>query len=452
MTTALFTDRYEYTMASAAHRSGVADATAVFEVFCRELPAGRRYGIVAGIPRVIDAIRNFGFDDDTLAWLVDSGSITTEVARHLDGWRFTGDVWGYPEGDVYFPHAPILGVRAPFADATLFETVVLSILNHDSAVAAAGARMVCAARVADHPVTLAEFGARRTHEAAAVAAARAAYVVGFDATATLEAGRRYGIPTVGTAAHSFTLAHDCEVDAFGAQFDTYGTATTLLVDTYDIAAGIDAAVEAARRRGATGPGAIRIDSGDLLEVTVAARRQLDALGATDTTILVSGDMDEYRIADLVLHDAPVDAYGIGARLVTGSGYPAAGFVYKLVAIERAGRMEPVAKVSENKRSRGGIKAVRRHFDNDGVLRAETFDVLEGRSATIDPTVGGHQIPYVIGGEYTDDATDDLDAARSRCAAALDTLPTSARATTPGEPHLVATEAPGEHALPVPASR
>lgn len=451
MTTALYTDRYEYTMASAAHATGVAEATAVFEVFCRHLPAGRRYGIVAGIPRAIEAIRNFRFDDATLAWLVDSGSITAERARHLEDWHFTGDVWGYPEGDVYFPHSPILGVRASFADATLFETLVLSILNHDSAVAAAGARMVLAAREADHPVKLAEFGARRTHEAAAVAASRAAYLAGFDATATLEAGRRYGIPTVGTAAHSFTLAHATEIEAFGAQLDTFGIGTTLLVDTYDITDGIDAAVAAARDRGATGPGAIRIDSGDLLEVTFAARAQLDALGATDTTILVSGDMDEYRITDLVLHDAPVDAYGIGARLVTGSGYPAAGFVYKLVAIERGGRMVPVAKNSENKASRGGIKRVRRHHDDDGTLTAETFTVLDDTVGANQPAADGHQVVYLDHGVETDAAHDDLEAARVRCATALTGLPAEARSIAPGEPHLVATELPDRPALSLTAS-
>ncbi len=443
MTTALLTDRYEYTMAAAAHRSGVADAMAVFELFTRELPAGRRYGVVAGIPRALDAIRDFRFDDATLAWLVESGSITVEIARRLEHWRFTGDVWGYPEGDVYFPHSPILAVRAPFADATLFETVLLSILNHDSAVAAAGARMVSAARAATRPITLAEFGARRTHEAAAVAASRAAYLVGFDATATLEAGRRHGIPTVGTAAHSFTLAHASELDAFGAQFDTFGTGTTVLVDTYDITAGIDAAIRAAQLRGATGPGAIRIDSGDLLEVTVTARRQLDERGATDTKILVSGDMDEYRITDLVVHEAPVDAYGIGARLVTGSGYPAAGFVYKLVAIERNGRMEPVAKVSANKSSRGGVKRVRRHVDDAGLLEAETFEVIDDDT---DATADGHQIPYVVSGEFTDASIDDLPAARARCATTLAALPESARTVAPGEPHLIATERPGEPAL------
>ncbi len=446
MTTALFTDRYEYTMASAARASGVADATAVFEVFCRELPAGRRYGIVAGIPRVIEAIRDYRFDDATLAWLVDSGAVTLDAARSLEDWRFTGDVWGYPEGDVYFPNSPVLGIRGTFADATLFETVVLSILNHDAAVAAAGARMVLAAHEADRPVTLAEFGARRTHEEAAVAASRAAYLVGFDATATLEAGRRHGIPTVGTAAHSFTLAHEHEVEAFGAQLDTYGMHTTLLVDTYDIGAGIDAAVDAARARGGAGPGAIRIDSGDLVEVTAAARARLDDLGATDTKILVSGDMDEYRITDLVLHDAPVDAYGIGARLVTGSGYPAAGFVYKLVAIERAGRMEPVAKVSENKASRGGVKRALRRFDADGTLTGEHYEVLSGAPGHNVATDGGHQIDYIVAGEHTDAAADDLDTARQRCRATLQTLPRSARRIAPGEPHLVATEIPSRPAM------
>lgn len=446
MTTALLTDRYEYTMASAAQHSGIADATAVFEVFCRHLPPGRRFGVVAGIPRVIEAIRSFTFDDETLAWLVDSGSVTTAQARHLEDWRFSGDVWGYPEGDVYFPNSPILGVRGSFADATLFETLTLSILNHDSAVAAAGARMVLAARAADHPVKLAEFGARRTHEAAAVAASRAAYLVGFDATATLEAGRRYGIPTVGTAAHSFTLAHDDELTAFGAQLDTYGLHTTLLVDTYDIAGGIDAAVQAARLRGAAGPGAIRIDSGDLLAETTRARRQLDGLGATSTTILVSGDVDEYRIAELVGHDAPVDAYGIGARLVTGSGHPAAGFVYKLVAIERNGHMTPVAKVCTNKTSRGGIKRVRRAHDVEGTLRSETFDVLDSQVGTNDPVSGGHQVAYLIAGEPTDAATDDLAASRERCARTLASLPVDARSIEPGGAHLIAVEVPSQHAV------
>lgn len=446
MTTALYTDRYEYTMASAARGSDVAEATAVFEVFCRHLPEGRRYGVVAGMPRVIDAVRNFCFDDATLAWLIDSGSVTPAQAAHLENWRFTGDVWGYPEGDVYFPHSPILGVRGTFADATLFETVTLSILNHDAAVAAAAARMVTAARAASHPVALAEFGARRTHEEAAVAAARAAYVAGFDATATLEAGRRHGIPTVGTAAHSFMLAHRNELEAFGAQLDTYGIDTTVLIDTYDIPDGIDTAVEAARARGAAGPGAIRIDSGDMPEVTFAARRRLDELGATDTTILVSGDMDEYRIADLVAHDAPVDAYGVGSRLVTGSGHPAAGFVYKLVAIERDGRMHPVAKNSENKASRGGIKRARRNHDDDGLLVGETFEILDAEVGANNPVDGGHHIPYVVHGEFTDAAHDDLDAARARCAAALASLGDQARRIEDGDPHLVATENPSEPAM------
>ncbi len=446
MTTALHTDRYEFTMASAARRDGIADADAVFEVFTRALPAGRRYGVVAGMPRVIDAIMNFTFDDTTLAWLVDSGSITVVDAERLATWHFTGDIWGYPEGDVYFPHSPILGVRAPFGDATLFETVVLSILNHDSAVAAAGARMVTAARATHHSVRLAEFGARRTDPEAAVAAARAAYLVGFDATATLEAGRRHGIPTVGTAAHSFTLAHADELAAFGAQLDAFGIDTTLLVDTFDIPTGIANAVRAAQAHGAPGPGAIRIDSGDLLVVTRAARLQLDALGATDTTILVSGDMDEYRIADLVGHDAPVDAYGIGARLVTGSGYPAAGFVYKLVAIERDGHMVPVAKVCENKMSTGGVKRTGRATDDDGRLVAETFEVLDGPPSQIDPSRMGHQIPYVIAGEPTDAARDDLVRARARHAAAMASLPGPARGIAPGEPLLIASRAPDEGAL------
>jgi nicotinate phosphoribosyltransferase len=347
VTTALLTDRYELTMLGSALRDGTAQRRCVFEVFARRLPEGRRYGIVGGTGRLLDAIAEFTFDADMLTALRAADVIDDRTADYLAGYRFGGDLDGYPEGELYFPYSPVLTVSASFGEAVALETLVLSILNHDSAVAAAAARMVCAA--GDRP--LVEMGSRRTHERAAVAAARAAYLAGFASTSNLEAGHSHGVPTAGTAAHAFTLLHDDERAAFTAQVSTLGAGTTLLVDTYDITRGIDMAVEVA----GTSLGAVRIDSGDLAVLARQAREQLDRLGATSTRIIVSGDLDEYAIAALAA--APVDLYGAGTAVVTGSGAPTAGMVYKLVDVD--GR--PVAKRSEHKMSHGGRKtALRAH--------------------------------------------------------------------------------------------
>jgi nicotinate phosphoribosyltransferase len=207
---------------------------------------------------------------------------------------------------------------------------------------------------------LIEMGSRRTHEESAVHAARAAFLGGFDATSNLEAGFLFGVPTAGTAAHAWVLAHDSEFDAFVAQIESQGVGTTLLVDTFDTTAGIVAAVKAANHFGAAGPGAIRIDSGDLLAGSTAGRALLDSLGATETRIVATGDLDEERIASLVGAGAPVDSFGVGTRLVTGANCPSPGFVYKLVAIEsRDGTMNAVAKRSLEKQDSGGTTYVRR---------------------------------------------------------------------------------------------
>src|SRR5581483_10557009 len=234
MSTALLTDRYELTMLGAALRDGTADRRCVFEVFARRLPDGRRYGVVAGTGRLIDAIADFTFDADTLADLRAGGIIDDTADEYLADYRFAGDIDGYPEGELHFPYSPVLTVTGTFAEAVVLETLVLSVLNHDSAVAAAAARMVCAA--GDRP--LIEMGSRRTHERAAVAAARAAYLAGFTTTSNLAAGSRWGVPTIGTSAHAFTLLYDDEPTAFAAQVDALGADTTLLVDTYDVAEGI----------------------------------------------------------------------------------------------------------------------------------------------------------------------------------------------------------------------
>lgn len=365
--TALFTDQYELTMVQAALKAGTADRRSVFEAFTRRLPEGRRYGVVAGIGRVLDAVENFHFDDEMLTFLREQNVVDGPTLAWLADYRFSGDIWGYPEGEVYFPGSPILRVEGSFAECVLLETVILSILNHDSAIAAAASRMSAAAGGRG----LIEMGARRTHELSAVASARAAYIGGFDTTSDLAAGFRYNIPTVGTSAHAFILLHDTERDAFRAQVDSLGRGTTLLVDTYDVAEAVRTAVEVA----GTELGAVRIDSGDLLLVAHRVRQQLDELGATGTKIVVTSDLDEYAIASLAA--APVDAYGVGTQLVTGSGQPTCSMVYKLVAravsADPAEPLRPVAKKSLGaKTSVGGRKWAARRLDENGVAEAEVI--------------------------------------------------------------------------------
>jgi len=347
VTSALLTDHYELTMLSAALKDGTADRHCVFEVFARRLPTGRRYGVVAGAGRLVELVRDFRFHEAELSFLQESGVIDEQTAGWLADYAFRGDVTGYPEGELFFPGSPILTVTGTFAEAVILETLALSVLNYDCAIAAAATRMVTAAR--GRPVI--EMGSRRTHERGAVAAARAAYLAGFAYTSNLEAGRRYGIPTTGTASHAYTLLHDDESAAFASQIAALGKQTTLLVDTYDISQGIRNAIAVA------GPElrAIRLDSGDLSVLAAQSRQLLDSLGATETKIVVSGDLDEYAIAALAAE--PVDSYGAGTAVVSGSGAPTAGLVYKLVEVD--GR--PVVKRSENKATVGGRKtAVRRH--------------------------------------------------------------------------------------------
>ena len=416
MTTALLTDRYELTMLGSALRDGTARRRCVFEVFSRRLPDGRRYGVVAGTGRLLDAIAQFRFDTRTIAFLLDSQVIDERTAEYLADYRFEGDMDGYPEGELYFPFSPILTVSSTFAEGVILETLVLSILNHDSAVAAAAARMVTAA--GGRPII--EMGSRRTHEQAAVASARAAYLAGFASTSNLAAAAQYGVPTAGTAAHAFTLLHDEEQAAFEAQVQSLGSGTTLLVDTYDITRGIENAVAVAGRD----LGAIRIDSGDLGVVARYARERLDALGATGTRIVVSGDLDEFSIAALAA--APVDAYGAGTAVVTGSGAPTAGMVYKLVEVD--GRA--VSKRSEHKQSHGGRKTAVRAHKPTGTAVEEI--VLVGPAAELADGERLVQRPLLRGGVPVPDLPTLADS-RAHLRAATISLPWDGLKLSRGEP-------------------
>src|SRR4051794_10954451 len=407
-------------MIQAALEGGTADRRAVFELFPRRLPDGRRYGVVAGVGRALDAVERFTFDDHLLEVLREQHVVDERTLQWLADYRFGGDIWGYPEGETFFPYSPLVVVEATFAEAVVLETVLLSIYNHDCAIASAASRMTWAAD--ERPCI--EMGSRRTHELAAVAAARAAYVAGFTATSNLAARQRYGVPTTGTSAHSFTLLHDNERDAFTAQVQSLGKGTTLLVDTYDVAEAVRMGVEIAGKE----LGAVRLDSGDLGVLAHQVRAELDELGATDTRIIVTSDLDEYAIAALAA--APVDGYGVGTSLVTGSGHPTCGFVYKLVSREGDdGTMVGVAKKSKDKISIGGHKYALRRRNARGVAEVEEVGIGEvpvddgdDRSLVVDLVREGE----VVGRE-------DLETSRARHLASRDELPMTARQLSRGEP-------------------
>jgi nicotinate phosphoribosyltransferase len=410
-------------MLQAALRSGAAHRPAVFEVFARHLPHGRRYGVVAGTGRLIEAVKQFRFGQAELSFL--DGIVDAPTLAYLESYRFSGNIWGYREGECYFPGSPILVVSGTFAEAVLLETVCLSILNHDCAVASAASRMVAAAGGPEGR-PLIEMGSRRTHEWAAVAAARAAYIAGFASTSNLRARYSYGVPSAGTAAHAFTLAHDSERHAFASQLEALGKGTTLLVDTYDVARAVRTAVELA------GPelGAVRIDSGDLPVVARQVRELLDSLGAVHTRILLTGDLDEYSIAALAA--MPVDGYGVGTALVTGSGAPTAALVYKLVARASSddgrGELEPVAKYSVGKPSRGGRKWAVRHRDHRGTAVEERVTLRPPDPGPMDREL---LAPLVIDGSVV--GHEDVAAARSRHQKALAELPPYALQLSRGYP-------------------
>lgn len=418
----LLTDKYELTMLDASLCDGTAERATTFELFARRLPPGRRYGVVAGTGRLLEALPQFRFDDEACELVAEF--LDPRTVDYLRDFRFGGDMDGYAEGELYFPNSPVLSVHGTFAECVVIETLVLSIFNHDTAIASAAARMVSAA--GERP--LIEMGSRRTHERAAVASARAAYIAGFAVTSNLEAQRRYAVPAKGTAAHAFTMVHieadgstqAAELAAFRAQVDALGADTTLLVDTYDVTTGVANAVAAA---GAT-LGAVRLDSGELGVLARQVRQQLDQLGATQTRIVVSGDLDEFSIA--ALRAEPVDSYGVGTSVVTGSGAPTANMVYKLVEVDGV----PVQKRSSHKESRGGRKEALRLSRETGTITEEIVHPA-GRPPDTDEPCRVLTTPLVRGGQVAADT--NLAAARQLAASGLRSLPWEGLKLAPGEP-------------------
>ena len=370
ITTSLLTDMYELTMVDATLQSGTWNRQVTFELFGRRLPPARRFGVMAGNARIIEALERFEFSKDEIDYLSREKIVSDDCLDYLKDYRFKGRIRGYAEGECYFESSPLLQVEGSFAECVLLETLLLSILNHDCAVASAASRMTIAA----HGRPCVDMGARRTHERSAVSAARAAYIGGFKGTSCLEAGKRYGIPTIGTAAHSFTLIHDSEEDAFRAQLANLGPGTTLLVDTYDVQRAVKRGVKLAREAGGE-LGCVRLDSGDLVAEAFKVRALLDSLDAKSTKITVTNDLDEYAIA--ALGAAPVDSYGVGTKMVTGSGIPTAALVYKLVQrVNEDGSVHDVAKRSSSKSTLGGRKFAGRARGEDGYATGELVVIAD----------------------------------------------------------------------------
>lgn len=370
ITTSLLTDMYELTMVDATLQSGTWNRQVTFELFGRRLPPARRFGVMAGNARIIEALERFEFSKDEIDYLSREKIVSDDCLDYLKDYRFKGRIRGYAEGECYFESSPLLQVEGTFAECVLLETLLLSILNHDCAVASAASRITIAA----HGRPCVDMGARRTHERSAVSAARAAYIGGFKGTSCLEAGKRYGIPTIGTAAHSFTLIHDSEEDAFRAQLANLGPGTTLLVDTYDVQRAVKRGVKLAREAGGE-LGCVRLDSGDLVAEAFKVRALLDSLDAKSTKITVTNDLDEYAIA--ALGAAPVDSYGVGTKMVTGSGIPTAALVYKLVQrVNEDGSVHDVAKRSSSKSTLGGRKFAGRARGEDGYATGELVVIAD----------------------------------------------------------------------------
>ena len=403
-------------MAAGYHAAG-ATARASFELFVRELPATRGYLVAAGLEQAIAYLETWRYTPDEVAYLRTvpalQGADSTFFDDYLRRLRFTGDVWAVPEGTPVFAGEPILRVTAPLPEAQLVETALLATILFQTAVASKAARVREAA--GERPVM--EFGGRRAHGTqAAMYAARAACLAGCRATSNVDAGYRFGLTVSGTMAHSWVMAHACELTAFSRYLAVHGPRSVLLIDTYDSIEAVRLIVGAGLR-----PGGVRLDSGDLVGLSRSVRGVLDAGGLADTQILVSGDLDEHKVAALVLSGAPIDGFGVGTALSTSSDAPALSGVYKLVEIDRDGTMTPVMKLGAGKRTCPGVKQLWRVYGPVGPVR----DVV-GLAGEAAPTDGEPLLTCVVRGGVRQQPTRAIDQIRDACRTAVARLPEGVR--------------------------
>lgn len=357
----MLTDFYELTMANGYHSSGMADDIAYFDMFFRKIPDGGGYAIFAGLEQVIEYLKGLKFTEEDIAYLRKKEIFNEDFLEYLADFEFKCDVWSVPEGSIIFPGEPLITVRGPVMQAQFIETMILLLVNHQSLIATKASRIVRSA--AGRPVM--EFGTRRAHgTAAAVYGARAAYIGGCAGTACTASDRDFGIPALGTMAHSWVQMYDDEYEAFKKYAEIYPTNCVLLVDTYDVLkSGVPTAIKVFKEMKPEKMG-IRIDSGDIAYLTKKARKMLDDAGLRDCSIVVSNSLDEYIIRDVIQEGACIDSFGVGERLITASSQPVFGGVYKLSALEKDGRMIPKIKVSENveKITNPGFKTLYRLYD------------------------------------------------------------------------------------------
>jgi nicotinate phosphoribosyltransferase len=410
----LLTDLYQINMIQAYLDHGDTK-TAVFELFARTLPGRRGFLMAAGLEPALDFLENLRFSEADIAWLRSTGRFGENLLDYLAGFHFTGDVHAMPEGTVFFANEPILRVTAPLPQAQFVESRLINILHFQSLIAAKAARMVLAAP----DKLLVDFGMRRAHGAeAGLMAARASYVAGFAGTATVLAGEKFGIPLYGTMAHSFIEAFDDEAAAFESFARARPDNVVLLLDTYDTVAAARKVVALAPKLKAAGIAirGVRLDSGDLVALSASVRAILDGGGLNDTTIFVSGGLDEDSLKNFVRAKAPIDGIGIGTSLTTSADAPSADYVYKLQ--EYAGR--PRRKRSEHKATWPGRKQVWRRYDADGRMAGDLL-ALEGHEPAGQPLI--HCV--MQGGRRVEPAP-SLDAIRQHAKRELERLPEALR--------------------------
>lgn len=405
-------------MAAAYFQNGI-NHPADFELFIRSLPPRRSYLIAAGLEQALDYLATLRFSDDEVDYLREHPAFTNvsrEFFDYLKELRFTGDVWALPEGTPVFAMEPILRVSGPIIEAQIVETFLLSTINFQTLIASKASRVVTAARGR----SVVDFGTRRAHgPEAGLLAARAAYIAGCEGTSNVEAGRLFGIPTFGTLAHSFVMAFEDEIESFRAFLRAFPATATLLVDTYDTVAALR------RMIAEIGPPipAIRLDSGDMLELSLEARRILDQAGMTSTRIFASGDLNEDRISELLESGAPIDGFGVGTELATSLDWPALNGVYKLVSVRHGGSRSLRMKRSPDKPMYPGVKQVWRYADERGIYNHDVVALSDEEQ----PSTGSSRplLEWLMaGGRILDDQGERarLEIARARAAAELKRLP------------------------------
>jgi nicotinate phosphoribosyltransferase len=419
----LLTDLYELTMAAGYIQTGFA-GRATFELFSRSLPPRRNFLVAAGLEQAVEFLQGLRFNAEQISYLRAHpafAGIKKEFFEYLASFRFSGDVWAMPEGTLCFPGEPLLRITAPIAEAQIVETAMLATISFQTMVASKAFRAAEAA--AGRPIV--EFGTRRAHGIeSGLLAARAAYIGGCRGTSNVEAGHQFGIPTYGTQAHSWIMAHETEEEAFGLFLDLFPRHSVILVDTYDTRAAIEKLITMGRK-----PRGIRIDSGDLVADTIWARHRLDEAGWGDVEIFASGDLDEDRITSLLANGARIDTFGVGTSVSTSSDAPSLNVLYKLAEVDRDGIIWEAAKLSAAKVTYPGRKQVYRATDAAGHYAGDIIALED------EPAPAGHHmllVPVMRNGQRLQ-ATAPLSELQARCREQIDRLPSRLRELAPADP-------------------